>query len=383
LYFFDLESRIYSIKFCVQQILASERFSNIFTLMKKSLSIGISSFIAFALIVSTACNNPSSGEEKKTANVTDNKQSAEQPANATPVQSQKTPIDTAAYNRILKQLANNDSTGRWPAKAPYPLPGAILPFHRIVAFYGNLYSKRMGILGEIPKNEMLKKLKGEVARWQKADTSLPIIPALHYVAITAQGAAGKDGKHRMRMPGHQIDTILNWAKEINGLVFLDIQVGHSTVGAEVPTLENYLKLPNVNLGIDPEFSMKHGEVPGTKIGTYYAEDINVAVDYLQGIVKKYNLPPKILVVHRFTEGMVRGFERIKKCAEVQVVMDMDGWGDKTLKKSSYILYEFQDPVQFTGFKLFYHNDTKKDPNGMYTPEEVLKFTPKPIYIQYQ
>jgi hypothetical protein len=351
--------------------------------MKKSLSIGISNFLAFALIVSTACNNASSGEGKRDSAVAENKQSSEQPVNATPVQSERKPIDTAEYNRILKALANNDSTGRWPAKAPYPLPGAILPFHRIVAFYGNLYSKRMGILGEIPKNEMLKKLKGEVAKWQKADTSLPIIPALHYVAITAQGAAGKDGKHRMRMPGHQIDTILNWAKEINGLVFLDIQVGHSTVGAEVPTLENYLKLPNVNLGIDPEFSMKHGEVPGTKIGTYYAEDINVAVDFLQGIVKKYNLPPKILVVHRFTEGMVRGFERIKKCPEVQIVMDMDGWGDKTLKKSSYILYEFQDPVQFTGFKLFYHNDVRKDPNGMYTPEEVLKFTPKPIYIQYQ
>jgi hypothetical protein len=81
--------------------------------------------------------------------------------------------------------------------------------------------------------------------------------------------------------------------------------------------------------------------------------------------------------------MVRGFDRIKKVPEVEVVMDMDGWGDKTLKHSSYLLYEFKDPVWFTGFKLFYKNDIRKDPNGMYTPQEVLKFTPKPIYIQYQ
>jgi hypothetical protein len=41
-----------------------------------------------------------------------------------------------------------------------------------------------------------------------------------------------------------------------------------------------------------------------------------------------------------------------------------------------------EPVQYTGFKLFYHNDTKKhDP--LMTPQEVLKLNPKPLYIQYQ
>ncbi len=296
---------------------------------------------------------------------------------------QKQPNDTAAYNKIIKDISNNDTTGKWPANAPLPLPGAVLPFHRIVAFYGNLYSKKMGILGEIPKAEMLKKLQGEVAKWQAADTTIPVIPALHYVAVTAQGAPGKDGKYRYRMPSAQIDTRVSWAKEIDALVFLDIQVGHSTVRDEVPQLENHLKLPNVNLGIDPEFSMKNGEVPGTKIGTFNADDINAAIDYLADVVKKNNLPPKILVVHRFTQGMVRGYQDIKKVPEVQVVMDMDGWGDKILKRSTYLLYIYKDPVQFTGFKLFYKNDIKKGVDQLYTPQELLKFTPKPIYIQYQ
>ena len=47
----------------------------------------------------------------------------------------KTIDDTVEYNRILQQLANGDTTGKWPAKAPYPLPGAIFPYHRVVAFY--------------------------------------------------------------------------------------------------------------------------------------------------------------------------------------------------------------------------------------------------------
>ncbi len=292
-------------------------------------------------------------------------------------------LDTIEFNKYLKAMSNGDTTNKWPPHMPYPLPGAILPFKRIVAFYGNLYSKKMGILGEIPKDSMLKKLIETMKIWQRADSSIPVIPALHYIAVTAQGSPGADGKHRMRMPFHQIDTIINWAKEINALVFLDIQVGGSTVKDEVSPLAKYVTMPNVNLGIDPEFSMKNGEAPGRKIGTFNATDINAAIDFLSDIVKKNHLTPKILIVHRFTQGMVTDYTSIKKVPEVQVVMDMDGWGDKILKRSSYLRYIYKEPVEFTGFKLFYKNDIKKDKNGLYTPEELMKFIPKPIYIQYQ
>ena len=291
--------------------------------------------------------------------------------------------DTVDYNKRILALSNSDTSGKWPVKTPYPLNGAVLPYNRIIAFYGNLYSKRMGVLGELPKEVMLKKLQLELSKWQAADTTLQTIPALHYIAITAQSAAGKDGKHRQRMPFKQIDTILSWAKTIHALVFLDVQIGHSSVKDEVTTLENYLKLPNVHLGIDPEFSMKTGAIPGTKIGTFNADDINDAIDILANIVKKNNLTPKVLIVHRFTQGMVTDYKRIKIIPEVQVVINMDGFGTKILKKSTYKEYIYKEPIQFTGFKLFYKNDKKKDPNGMFTPDELLKLTPKPIYIQYQ
>ena len=138
-------------------------------------------------------------------------------------------IDTADYNKRMVALSNNDTTGRWPVKTPYPLPEHCCHTTELLPYYGNLYSKRMGILGEFPRAEMLKKLQGEVAKWQAADPSVKAIPALHYIAVTAQGAPGKDNKHRMRMPFKQIDTIISWAKPINALVFVDIQVGHSTV----------------------------------------------------------------------------------------------------------------------------------------------------------
>ncbi len=336
------------------------------------LSLSLATLLSFYM---SSCTEGNSTESKKAEESLNQESAVKQP--------EQKKFDTADYYNKMLALANGDSTGKWPVKTPMPLEGAIFPYNRVVAFYGNLYSKKMGILGELPKDEMLNKLRGEVDKWKKADSLTPVIPALHYIAATAQGYPGKDGKHRLRMPFHQIDTIMNWAKELNALVFLDIQVGHSTVKDEVPALENYLKLPNVHLGIDPEFSMKNGEAPGKKIGTFNSDDINAAIDFLADIVKKNNLPPKILIVHRFTQGMVTGFDKIKKTPEVQVVMDMDGWGDKTLKKSSYLRYIYKEPVMFTGFKLFYKNDTKKDINGMYTPAELLKLTPKPIYIQYQ
>jgi hypothetical protein len=346
--------------------------------MKKPVNTALGCLLSLSFLsYCTGCNQVSISDAVQAEGKTDKIQVPAEPEKST------ASLDTADFNKKMLLLSNNDTTGKWPVKTVYPLAGALLPYHRIIAFYGNLYSKRMGILGEIPRDSMFKKLKGEVAAWQAADPTVKTIPSLHYVAITAQGSPGKDGKHRMRMPFHQIDTIVNWARQINALIFVDIQVGHSSVKDEVPTLEKYLAMPDVHLGIDPEFSMKKGEVPGSKIGTFTADDINDAIDFLAETVRKNNLPPKILVVHRFTQGMVTGYERIKTVPEVQIVMDMDGFGDKVLKRSTYLRYIYKEPVQFTGFKLFYKNDTKPNTSGMYSPEELLKFTPKPIYIQYQ
>ncbi len=294
------------------------------------------------------------------------------------------PVNPKQYDSLMKKLANGDTTGKWPvAKTPYPLAGAILPYSRIVAFYGNLYSKKMGILGELPPKEMLKKLDGEVKQWQKADPTTPVIPALHYIAVVAQGDGGKDGKFRYRMPFKQIDSVLSMAKTGNALVFIDVQVALSDIRTELPLLVDFLKVPNVHFAMDPEFSMKTGAKPGTRIGTYDADDVNFASNYLVNLVKENNLPPKILILHRFTKKMVTNYKNIKLHPEVQFVMDMDGWGEPELKKGTYRHHIFAEPVQFTGFKLFYKNDLKKEPKHLMTPAEVLALKPKPIYIQYQ
>ena len=91
----------------------------------------------------------------------------------------------------------------------------------------------------------------------------------------------------------------------------------------------------------------------------------------------------MLVVHRFTQGMIKNYKNIKLDPNVQIVMDMDGWGPPVLKKDSYHDYIQKEPVQYTGFKLFYDNDFRKPGSRIMTPAEVLALDPKPLYIQYQ
>jgi hypothetical protein len=273
----------------------------------------------------------------------------------------------------------------WPVPTPPPLPGSILPGRRIVAFYGNPLSKRMGILGEIPYDQMLAKLDSVVGEWREADPSTPVQPALHLIVSVAQGAPGKDGMYRQRSDPDLIEKIYGMAKQKGAITILDIQAGKSTVDSEIPVLLPFLKRPDVHLGLDPEFYMHHnreGRKPGDKIGAMDAADINYAIDQLAELVTKYHLPPKVLVIHRFTENMLQNADQIKLDPRVQVVINMDGWGQPWLKFDTYARCEASQPVQYTGFKLFFHNDTKKG-DLLLSPEEVLGLRPRPLYIQYQ
>lgn len=301
-------------------------------------------------------------------------------------------LDTALYDRKMLELANapvSTSTAtstkkqRWPVSTPYPKVGALLPFNRVVAYYGNFYSKQMGALGQYPPAEMLTRLRKEVAAWEAADPTTPVVPAINYIAITAQESAGRDGKYRLRMPDSEIDKALALAKEVHGIVILDVQIGLSTLQTELPLLEKYFMLPNVHLGLDPEFAMHNGVRPGRVIGSMDAKDINYAAEYLATLVRAHDLPPKIIIVHRFTGPMVTRYKEIRPLPEAQIVIDMDGWGSPAKKKGTYSHVVYQEPVQFAGFKLFYKNDLRAPSTRMLTPQEILNLEPRPSFIQYQ
>jgi hypothetical protein len=290
--------------------------------------------------------------------------------------------DAMSFAAAIRAGMRKESS--WPA-GPAPIAGALLPKSRIVAYYGNPHSKKMGVIGEYPEQQMLGMLDRTVASWKAADPKTPVVPAIHLVTVVAQGAPGSDGMWRRWEDSSMIERTYKWAKSRNGILFLDIQASHSTLQKELPRLLPWLARPDVHLGVDPEFYMhyeREGLRPSSKIGMMMASDVNYVIRTLDKLVADKKIPPKVLVVHRFTSKMVPDAENIRPTSRVQVVMHMDGWGPPWLKFDSYRDYIVNHPVQYTGFKLFYHNDTKKgDP--LLTPNELLQLRPRLSYIQYQ
>ncbi len=268
-----------------------------------------------------------------------------------------------------------------PPLATRPTPArvdALLPRSRIVAFYGNPLSRRMGILGELDPEPMMARLDSVAAAWTAADSAHAVRPALHLIVTVAQADSGNDGMYRLRHGDALIRRVADWAASRGWLLFLDIQPGRSPVLAEVERLVPWLQRPEVHLAIDPEFTMPAGQVPGRRIGTIDAATINAVVARLGALVDQRRLPPKLLVVHRFTVSMVTEHATIRSDPRVQVVIHMDGFGPPELKRTIYRTIVEERPVQFAGIKLFYKND-----KPMLTPADVVAMRPVPLYVQYQ
>lgn len=322
------------------------------------------------------------------------------------------PADSTAPPRLPKLpkgvrrfVISAADSARWPVASPAPLPGAILPANRIVAYYGNVRSTRMGVLGALPRDSMLGMLEKAATEWAKADTTRAVMPALHLIAVIAQATPGSGAKYRLRMGDSVINEVAKWAEERGWIMFLDVQPGKSTVEAELERLIPFLARPYVHLALDPEFAMTKGGLPGQRVGTLDAKHINYASELLARLVDSLKLPPKVLIVHRFREGMLTNHDKIKLDPRVQLLIQMDGYGASRHKQDTYRRYIVPEPVEYTGLKIFYKNDRlpgARAPgykpscskeifltvgcgdDGVMTPEQVLAgFYPVPLYIQYQ
>jgi len=289
------------------------------------------------------------------------------PCTAQNIEVQPSPVDNS------EQLTASDARS------------GIFPDSRLVVYYGNFYSPKMGILGQYPAPELWKKLKAEAQGWQAADPSKPVVTGLQYIVTVASNSPGKDKRYRNRMGDDQIHKALSMVRlEPGAVLILDVQPGLSDLSDEITRLDPFLTQPDVHLAVDPEFTMGDKSVPGRKIGTLNYQQINSVIDHLSQLVIEHKLPPKILVIHRFTKKMVTDFDRVKSDPNVQVVLDMDGWGTPQNKIATYkAVVSLEGGVLYPGIKLFYKNDTKYPPHRLLSKEEVLNLQPPPLYIQYQ
>jgi hypothetical protein len=284
--------------------------------------------------------------------------------------------------------AAGSGTSPTPPPAP-PLPArsspdkpttdksSVLDSSVLVTWYGNPWSGRMGILGRLEDAALADGLKKQAAEYA-AVTKKTVIPAYELVTIIGQPQPGKDGRYRRRESYAVIDRMLRAARAAGFKLILDVQTGHSTVLSELSYLAPYLQQPDVYLALDPEFSMGDGGVPGQRIGTMSADEVNDAIDILEYTQERYRLPRKVLMVHQFTMAMLPDKERIWTSDALDVVLVADGFGGQALKRHTYSMVLHQGAFAFSGFKLFYIQDT-----NLFQPSQVLSLTPSPSVVIYQ
>ena len=270
----------------------------------------------------------------------------------------------------------------WPAARPAVVasaqePASVLDTNLLVTWYGNPWVGRMGILGRLEGKALADGLRQQ-AKAYAAVTKKKVVPAYELVTIVAQAEPGRDGKYRRRESRTVIDRMLKAARAAGFKLILDVQTGRSTVLSELAYLAPYLQEPDVYLALDPEFSMGSDGVPGRRIGAMRAHEVNDAIAVLEEVQARYRLPPKVLIVHQFTTGMLPDKENIWSSSVVDVVLAADGFGSPALKRSTYSAVLRQHSLAFSGFKLFYIQDT-----DLLQPAQVLALKPPPAVIIYQ
>jgi hypothetical protein len=309
-------------------------------------------------------------------------------ATPTPVQVQPSPTPTEEPTAWPTAPPEDPTPTQLPGIAVTPMvtqaaatssnPDAILPRYRILSYYGHPYNDSMGILGEHSKEELLQLLLEEKAAYEAADPSRPVMPAFELISSVAQNWPADDDTYLLHTDAETIQEYVDFTAENGILLILDLQIAHSTVRAEIDKIEKWLLYPHVQLAIDPEFSMDEGEIPGTSIGGIDASDITYAQERLAKLAQENGLPPKVLIVHQFYEGMIRNSETLAPVEGVQLVIEFDGFGDPANKTAGYTQFVHDRPIEFGGIKLFYQQD---DPLMM--PGDIVSLSPSPDLVIYQ
>lgn len=261
---------------------------------------------------------------------------------------------------------------------PPDLPPGVLPDNRIIAYYGHPSTGQMGILGEYTKEDLLARLREQVAEYEAADPDTPVIPAFELIATVAQPDPGSDGTYLLYTGDEWIQEYVDFTAENDMLLFLDVQVGHSTIRDQLTLIWKWLQYPHVHVAIDPEFSTGPTHAPGTIIGGVDGNHVNIAIEMLSELALTNNLPPKILVVHQFDTQMILNKEVIQPLPGVDFVLHMDGWGTTEAKVGNYNHFVNNELVEYGGFKIFYKQDIP-----VMTAEEVVAMPPPPLFISYQ
>ena len=277
-------------------------------------------------------------------------------------------------------MADAYGLGGLPAlRAPNPRGGPLpSPVQQdlVVSYYGAPQTPSMGILGQYPPEQMADLLDQRAAAFRFLTRSWDVLPAVHLVYAVAQPDSGGDSLRYL--DDRSVRQFIDMARRRGFVTILDLQIGHSDPLAEVEAIVPYLEEPDVFVALDPEFALPDSTNPGEKIGSIDARGINEVQSYLALLSAVDHLPKKMLIVHQFEGYMVTNAESIERRDDVDLVIDMDGYGPAGIKEAKYHTYSASSYAPHGGIKIFLQHDP--DPLSEWS---ILSLNPRPALVVYQ
>jgi hypothetical protein len=291
---------------------------------------------------------------------------------------------------------------------PTPTPtfdpglGAVLPTHRVVAFYAVPYAEPTGPAYE-PSDSMLAALVQQGAAYGLLDPEHSVQLGIDLVVSVPDAYPGPQGTYSHHVDAATIQSYIDFCRKNDLLLFLDLDFGQAPIMSEVNFFLPYLeKYAFVHMAIDPEwmFPRRNG-IPGVNLSNVRASDLNPIIEAVAAIPMRYHVPRKILILHQYRpdgDGLKDPYDpgqaeiadkrNLLFDPRVDVVIHIDSVGgypgdihDKTLQYSEWVQQDIEKYGNFLygGFKLFYQHEAKI---RLMTPKEVLSLTPPPMVVTY-
>ncbi|MGH3620214.1 MAG: hypothetical protein ACRDQ5_00270 [Sciscionella sp.] len=273
---------------------------------------------------------------------------------------------------------------RRPTSTPKPPPTlptggrTVFPGNRLVGYCG---APGAAALGRMTGN--LSTAAGQLVRQARSyHTDRPVLPVVELIATVVNGAPGPDGKYRTRASDSTIEQYLAHARAVHGLLLLNIQPGLADFLPEVAAYRRWLAEPDIGVALDPEWAVEPGVVPGQKFGHTTGAELDSVSAYLSGLVRRYDLPEKVMVYHQVAASVVSREHDLLAHEGVAAVKSVDGIGVPGSKLATWRKLMRTKPAHVrAGFKLFYSEDTESGP--LMTPAQVLRLSPTPSYVMYE
>jgi hypothetical protein len=302
----------------------------------------------------------------------------------------------------VRPVSHPHQPGITPTPTFNPNFGAVLPNHRVVAFYAVPNAEPTGPAHTIDDN-MLNHLRQQADAYQQLDPDHPVQPGIDLVVSVPDAYPGPNHTYSHHVDAGTIQQYIDFCKKNNLLLFLDLNFGQSAVMDEVnaflPYLETY---PFVHMAVDPEWMFpRHEGIPGINLSNVRASDLNPIISTLANIPMQYHVPRKILIIHQYRpngdtlaspydagQAEIADKRNIISDPRVDVVIHVDSVGgypgDRDDKIQQYTRWVQQDMdnyqnFRYGGFKLFYKIEAK---TSVMTPQEVLSLTPPPMVVTY-